>query len=295
MRATDNVRCPVCGRPVATDGRTLYCVGGERRHSFDVASSGYVNLLPPGRGKNARTGDDKAMISSRTRFLDKGYYSRISGRIGSIISSIAENAGRREIYFADCASGEGYHTCNIIKTVAENGIVPYAAAFDASKYGADRGAKRAAAQGLKEAFFAAANIFSLPLTDGCCDFALSIFAPIAWDEMRRILKDDGRLVVASSGERHLFELREALYDEPREASGVVRVPDGFAPETEETVGYKVTVEGNEAVTDLFFMTPFCYKTSRRDTEKLSRIDRLEVTVEVKISVFSKTNRKEDVK
>ena len=75
----------------------------------------------------------------------------------------------------------------------------------------------------------------------------------------------------------------------------MRVPDGFAQETEETVGYKVTVEGNEAVTDLFFMTPFCYKTSRRDTEKLSRIDRLEVTVEVKISVFSKTNRKEDVK
>ena len=289
MRAVDHIRCPVCGRPVRTDGKTLYCVGGEKSHSFDFASSGYVNLLSPGRGKNSHTGDDKAMISARTRFLDKGYYGRISERIGELISSFAEKDGRSEIFFADCACGEGYHTCNIIKTVAESGIVPHAAAFDASKYGADRGAKRASRLECGDAFFAAANIFSLPLADGSFDFALSIFAPIAWDETARILKDDGRLIVASSGERHLYELRQALYDEPREASGVVKMPGGYLLEGEETVSYTVTVEGNGAVADLFYMTPFCYKTSKSDSEKLSRIDRLEVTVEVKLSVFSKRN------
>ena len=292
MRAVDHIRCPVCGRAVETDGKTLYCVGGERRHSFDFASSGYVNLLPPGRGKNSHTGDDKAMISARTRFLDKGYYGRISERIGELISSFAEKDGAGEIFIVDCACGEGYHTCNIVKTVAKNGIVPCAAAFDASKYGVDRGAKRSSKLERGEAFFAAANIFSLPLADKSADFVLSIFAPIAWDEAARVLKDGGKLIVASSGERHLYELRQVLYDEPREASGVVKMPEGYVLDGEETVSYTVTVEGNGAVADLFYMTPFCYKTSKSDAEKLSRIDSLDVTVEVKLSVFSKrTERK----
>ena len=38
--------CPVrnCHLPLARDGRRLVCAGG---HSFDVARSGYVNLLQP--------------------------------------------------------------------------------------------------------------------------------------------------------------------------------------------------------------------------------------------------------
>ena len=77
MRATDLLRCPVCGGRVDADGKTLYCTGGAKRHSFDFASSGYVNLLPPGKSRNAHTGDDKSMISARARFLDKGYYDNV--------------------------------------------------------------------------------------------------------------------------------------------------------------------------------------------------------------------------
>jgi len=286
MNALYLLKCPVCGRNVVSDGKSLFCVGGERRHLFDFASSGYVNLLPPGRGKNARTGDDKSMISARARFLDKGYYFNVSNRIGNIISELAENTGKSEISFADCACGEGYHTCNILKTIAENRIDPTALAFDASKHGASYGARRAAkVKEENKAFFAAANIFSLPVKDSSVDFALSIFAPIAWDESKRILKDDGFLIVASSGEQHLFELRHALYDEPRSATGIVRVPDGFNVVSEETLSYTAKLVCNEDIMNLFYMTPFCYKTSKRDVEKLSSLDSLEVTVEVKLTVL----------
>ncbi len=286
MRVLGLIRCPVCGRGFASDGRTLYCVGGERRHSFDFASSGYVNLLSPGKGRNAHTGDDREMIGARARFLDTGCYGRISEEIGKLISEITECSGKREIVCADCACGEGYHTCNIYKTIAENGIVPHIAAFDASKYGAARGAKRASRIADADIFFAAGNIFSLPLADSSVDFALSIFAPIAWDEMKRILKPDGKLVVASSGARHLFELRRALYDDPREASGEVKRREDFVLESERTVSYAASAEGNENVTALFGMPPFCYRTSKSDAEKLSSLDRLDVTVEVVLSVFS---------
>ena len=36
--------CPVCGGRLAREKTVWRC---ESRHSFDVARSGYVNLLPP--------------------------------------------------------------------------------------------------------------------------------------------------------------------------------------------------------------------------------------------------------
>ena len=212
----------------------------------------------------------------------------MSQRIGQLISALAKNQGKSDVLFADCACGEGYHTCNILKTIAENGVSSSALAFDASKHGVSYGARRASKAGLSEnSFFAAANIFSLPVKDSTLDFALSIFAPVAWDEMKRILKDDGYLVVASSGERHLYELRKVLYDEPRTASGEVNNPEFFRAVEQEVFSYTVSLLKNEDVKNLFYMTPFCYKTSKSDAEKLLSVDTLDVTVEVKLTVFKK--------
>ena len=61
--------CPVCGAPLQREEKICRC---ERRHCFDLARSGYVNLLPPSpAGK--RHGDDKRMVAARTAFLSRGY------------------------------------------------------------------------------------------------------------------------------------------------------------------------------------------------------------------------------
>lgn len=36
--------CPICAAPLAREGNIYRCPGG---HSYDVARSGYVHLLPP--------------------------------------------------------------------------------------------------------------------------------------------------------------------------------------------------------------------------------------------------------
>ena len=286
MRATELLFCPVCGADVASDGAHLFCLG-KRRHVYDVASSGYVNLLPPGRMSNAHAGDDKTMIRSRSEFLDKGYYSKISETAARLI---APQDGASRIAFADLACGEGYHTVNVINALSAAGVSSTALGFDASKYGAEKGAKRARRlpEG-SDAFFAAANIFSLPVKDSSLDAALCLFAPIPWEESARILKDGGRLAVASSGARHLYELREALYDEPRTASGGVAAQGGFTEVRAETLSYRVTLGSNGDIMSLFRMTPFYYRTSPRDAEKLSRLDSLDVTVEVKFTVYEKNH------
>ncbi|MBQ7714306.1 MAG: methyltransferase domain-containing protein [Clostridia bacterium] len=293
MAFTDILRCPLCGAGLERKENSLYCTG-ERRHCYDIASSGYVNLLPPGRGRNARTGDDREMMKSRGAFLDRGCYGRISDRIASIISAYAESARKPCITVADCACGEGYHTCRILKALAEKRVRTEVFGFDASKYGVSCGAKRSKKPDLfsdcsSGAYFAAANIFSLPVYGGSFDFALSLFAPIAGDEMTRILKDDGKLIVASAGAHHLYELRCALYDDVRLSSGTVRCPDGFVRDREETVSYRENLD-KDSLLELYLMTPFSRKTSFADEAKLGKTDGLDVTVEVKITVFSKKGR-----
>ena len=44
----DLIVCPVCGSRLEKNGGSLFCTGEGRRHTFDIASEGYVNLLPPG-------------------------------------------------------------------------------------------------------------------------------------------------------------------------------------------------------------------------------------------------------
>ena len=62
-------RCPVCREPLQRQEKQYRCKSG---HSFDIARSGYVNLLlDNGRGRH---GDDKKMVAARSAFLEKGFY-----------------------------------------------------------------------------------------------------------------------------------------------------------------------------------------------------------------------------
>ncbi|MFR4034289.1 MAG: putative RNA methyltransferase [Oscillospiraceae bacterium] len=78
--------CPVCGGRLAREKTVWRC---ESRHSFDVARSGYVNLLPPS-ASGKRHGDDKRMVAARTAFLSRGYYDHL---IGAVAGSCAQLTG----------------------------------------------------------------------------------------------------------------------------------------------------------------------------------------------------------
>ncbi|WP_373861896.1 putative RNA methyltransferase, partial [Micromonospora noduli] len=88
-RILDRLRCPVCGEPLteATAGTTgaLRC---PRRHSFDIARQGYVNLLA---GRAPHVGDSAEMVAARADFLAAGHYDLISAALSD---AATEAAGR---------------------------------------------------------------------------------------------------------------------------------------------------------------------------------------------------------
>ena len=56
--------CPKCRKPLILKDRSFCC---EDRHSYDLAKSGYVNLV---LGNTKTSGDSKEMVKARSEFLN---------------------------------------------------------------------------------------------------------------------------------------------------------------------------------------------------------------------------------
>ena len=266
------LRCPVCGGCVALSesGKSLVC---ENRHSFDVAAAGYVNLLAPGKKNNAVAGDPKEMVRARSLFLASGAYDGISDGLNRLIGEGG--------VCVDCGCGEGFYTARAA------GQCEVAIGFDASKHAAEHGAKSARRTGQTNLHFFAANIFDLPLKDGCADTVINLFAPVAREEFLRILKPGGRLIVGAAGRRHLMGMKQVLYDTPYENETNDLSLEGFERLRRETVSYVTTVTGKDVIRAWFTMTPYYFRTSREDSDKLYACDTLTTEVETDFFVFRK--------
>ncbi len=283
------LRCPLCAGELAREGNSLFCDGHSgKRHCYDIASAGYVNLLPPGKKNNAHTGDDAGMIAARTAFLSGGYYDCISDAAADLCLSYLPD-GEDTAHFCDAGSGEGYHTCRIASRIASKSGRPVEmCGIDASKKGAASGAKlaRSAADGVSVSFVAG-NIFSIPAADHSLDAVFSLFAPIPAAEADRVLKENGVLIVVASAPRHLWEMRCMIYDEPREGNTEAAVPDGFVLQEKRELRTKVHIPDADTLHALFMMTPFYYRTPAAGRERLANAGSLTVSVEADLYVFVK--------
>lgn len=285
----DFVCCPHCGAHLFQDGKSLYCLG-ERRHTYDIAKEGYVNLLPPGRAKNARTGDGADMIKAREKFLSGGGYDRYSAEAAALAAEYLSCTGEK-LVMIDAGCGEGRHTVNMASVLREKtGTAVVCAGFDASKYGVQSAAKKYIRHGAGDGitpFFAAANIFSLPVSDGCADVFCSLFAPLPDAEAVRVLRSGGVLLICAAGADHLCEMREILYDTPIPSGGGAVVPEGFETVGETVSEYTVDLENSDDIVSLFTMTPFYHNAPQIGRERILSKQSMTVTVQVKCTAALK--------
>ena len=293
MNALTYLRCPVCGGMFGREPSLLRCSNG---HCFDLAKEGYVNLLPPGKGKNARTGDEKAMVRARQTFLATGLYHGISDGITSLFAKHLQTD--HVPILCDSGCGEGYHTLRITDSLSQSrgGVLTYG--FDASKIAVGYAAKAAARHGYTGesgmgsdgetiCAFCPANIYALPLADSSVDAVLSMFAPVAVDENLRVLREEGILLVASSGVRHLTEMRALLYDDVHYHEDTAAVYEGFTLVDTTDVRYTMHVPDCDTLRALWTMTPFYYRTTPAGKERLFSTNSLDCTVDVRLSVYKK--------
>lgn len=260
-------KCPVCESALEDVGKCFSCVN---RHSFDKASSGYVNLLMNNASSLKRHGDDKLMVKARRDFLEDGFYEPLKEALVKEVNSLKKSA-----LICDIGCGEGYYTSAFLNEDRE--VFGVDISKDALKYASKRA---------KGASFAVASAYSLPFFDDTFDVLLNIFAPCAYNEFFRVLKSDGILIKAVPLFEHLWELKEAVYENPYKNKPEI-TDDIFEKIGEREIKYKIKLTSSQQIFQLFSMTPYFYKTSREDTDKLSRLSSLETTVHFGVEIYKK--------
>ena len=266
--------CPICGAPLVREGKTYLC---PSRHSYDVAKEGYVHLLPANKKHSANPGDDKEMAAARTRFLDGGWYAPLRDRLCEL--SLHYTGAGPAVLDAGC--GEGYYTEGIFSVLYNAGRSPRLAGVDLSKT-----ALRKAARRTPGGEFAVASVYHLPAADESCDLLLDCFAPLALEEYRRVLRPGGVFLYVVPAARHLFEMKQVLYERPYENPEEDQAYEGFT--LLETVPVETTFRlGHAPLMDLFRMTPYTWKTPREGVARLEALTELEVTAAFRILCFRK--------
>ena len=271
---TDLFCCPICGETLIAEGGSYRCAA---RHSFDIARQGYVNLLTGKHG--AQHGDNKEMLLARRAFLSAGYSA-------PLVEAVAETAARYAppiCRVLDAGCGECHYTAAIAKRLAERGIDATILGVDISREALALGARQNPNLAL-----AVASIYRLPLADESVDMLFEIFAPHSGEEFARVLRPRGKLIMVIPGARHLFGLKEILYKTPYENEVADTALPDFNLLNEENVEGRITLETNEDVWNLFTMTPYFYRTSPADKEKLRAHASLETEISFKVLTYEKT-------
>ncbi len=259
------LRCPKCSSPLVRDGGSVRCAAG---HSYDLSAKGTLNLSPAA-GKNH--GDDAEMIASRRRFLETGCYAPLASALSD---EIAERIGDGSPLLLDAGCGEGYYTAAVSRKLPTARLLGLDLSPEAVRALAGRDEARAG-----RIFPLVAGVYRLPLADGSVDGVISAFSPYAGEEFRRVLRRGGYLFRAIPDRRHLFALKEVLYDLPYENEVADFEEKGFAFCGAKEIKTVFTLKTPSEIADLLGMTPYAYRTPPAGKERLARLTELTVGAE----------------
>ena len=271
--------CPLCREPLLLADRQYRCANG---HCFDRAKEGYVNLLPVNRKRSASPGDDREMLRNRREFLELGHYRPLARLLGDICREQAAGCDAPSFSLLDTGCGEGYYTGVVAEALLGIGDGPdlWLGGIDIAKDAARMAAKR-----YRLVQFAVASNADLPLPERSIDCALRIFAPAADQEIVRVLKPGGLFVSVTPGERHLYGLRQLVYDQPREHQAPIPRIDGLKHVRRECLDYRIELTGKGQAAKLLAMTPYYWQASAEKQARIGQLEDVETEVAFRVDCY----------
>lgn len=262
--------CPLCKKDLEKKDKKLVCENG---HNFDFAKEGYVNLHISKNSKNP--GDDKVMVNARRDFLNKDFYVEIANKVNEFIKDNISSTGK----VLDIGAGEGYYT-NKIKEILPEGEVY---ALDISKEAVKKGAKT-----YKNIEWFVASGLEEPFKDMTFDGITVLFSKLFPTEFKRVLKDNGILLVVSPNREHLVDIKKVVYPMVKyeNIEPIDELKDEFDLIKRENLKYRKYVYGDD-IKNLFHMTPYRWKSPIEGVKRLESLKELEVTVDVNVDIYRK--------
>jgi 23S rRNA (guanine745-N1)-methyltransferase len=195
-----------CHLALAREERRLVCPLG---HSFDVARSGYINLLQPQDRRSRQPGDAVAAVTARRRLHDRGVSAPLLRGIAETVDASPADV------VLDAGCGDGFYLGSLARQIG----------FDAHGIDISIPAVDSAARRYPECEWIVANADRfVPYADSSFSIVLSITARMNPSEFRRVLRSGGRLLIALPAPDDLIELRGIGRDR------IDRTVETFAPQ-----------------------------------------------------------------
>ncbi len=266
--------CPLCQTSFTQTNNTQIC---ENNHHYDIAKEGYLNLLPVNAKNSKNPGDNKEMMMARRTFLDSGGYQPLAEKLSHLVAQLL--ADKEDATLLDLGCGEGYYTNLLADRLPESTTVT---ALDISKV-----AIRYAAKRYKNINFCVASAYDVPLEDNSLDALIRIYAPSLDSELQRLIKQDGYLITVTPAPRHLFELREKIYDQVNEHQSENEAPAGFTKVEQINLNYPLVISNAQILKDLIQMTPFAWKFNEQKMQDLLAEERWQIECDFNIEVYQK--------
>jgi 23S rRNA (guanine745-N1)-methyltransferase len=184
-----------CSLPIERRGDAFVC---SDRHSYDVARSGYVNLLQPQDRRSRAAGDATALVEARAQLLDAGIGRAILNELARRAAGLGDS---NHPVVADLGSGTG----DLLATLAGMRTID-GAGIDLSAAAAEFAARRFPAL----TWIVANADRRLPLLDRSVQLVLSLNARRNAGECARVLAPGGFFVVGVPAADDLIEVRAAV-------------------------------------------------------------------------------------
>jgi len=135
--------------------------------------------------------------------------------------------------------------------------------------------------------FSVGSSFNLPFLDNSLGCVIRNFAPGEASEFKRVLKHNGKFVVATPGVDHLFELKERLYEKPRKHEVKEAFVEGFSLIDHREIKYDIHLNNNEDIQNLITMTPYYWSITKEMRSKLQELESFKVTLHFNVHVYIK--------
>lgn len=270
------IRCPICHCPMEViDLKSLAC---EKKHTFDFAKQGYVNMLT--RSTNSHY--NKNLFKTRRQvILESELYVPLHEKISEVMKENL-NASNGVNMILDAGCGEGSHLQSILDNKCEKETM-LGMGFDISKEGI-----RMAASNFKESIWLVGDVANIPFATQSFHCLLNILSPANYKEFRRILVPNGLVVKVVPRTHYLKELREALFDDSdkkiyKNDEIVLLFKEHFTLVDVFQLCYTKELNQTELM-NLAQMTPLTWNANKKKIERFTNQVFSEITIDLDILV-----------
>lgn len=257
--AADLLACPHCGGDLEVGSTSAHC---PRRHSFDLARQGYLNLLA---GPQPPSADTAAMLAARARVLDSGLFD-------PVLDLVAQHA-RAARRILEVGAGTAHYLRRSLGDDPDRRGIALDVSVPAARVAARLDTRIASVVG---------DVWTgLPVREDAVDAVLSAFAPRNPTEFARVLAPGGQLLVVTPNPGHLTVLRRRhglLGIEPGKPERLLAAASEFF-DLRVTSRVRASLDASAALAaDLIAMGPNAFHDPAVPTEPVA--DHLDVTLRV---------------